>query len=285
MTYRENSSGFNQADDTLYVLTAAASNSHYFLDELYGVLAAAGIRARVCNLMKSSTGILPFHRYWKNAERVFRVYVHDEKGKCVLENMDLDSALKLYPWNVFNMQEGTGPHRKMSPEEAAAERRIAHGELVSHVRNMLPEAKLYYQQIWSYDIGFDRFGYQMTSRAQQLDFSDRIRRYTKLVCDEFDLETIPCGDAWDLAREHSIAQNMCARLSVNHGEGDYYHDGDVGGGQLLNAYVWFETLTGLSCLGNSFRPSYSDVRGTYSLSEELVLLLQDAAHRAVQARK
>ena len=30
------------SDDTLYILTAAASNSHYFLDELYGVLENVG---------------------------------------------------------------------------------------------------------------------------------------------------------------------------------------------------------------------------------------------------
>ena len=37
-------------DDTLYILTAAASNSHYFLDELYGVLAAAGVIAVVVDV-------------------------------------------------------------------------------------------------------------------------------------------------------------------------------------------------------------------------------------------
>ena len=97
------------ADDTLYILTAAASNSHYFLDELYGVLEAAGIKAKVCNLMRSSTGINLFHEYWKKSENVFQVIIHDENGKTVLEGMGLDLALELYNWDVFNMQEGTAP--------------------------------------------------------------------------------------------------------------------------------------------------------------------------------
>lgn len=269
------------ADDTLYILTAAASNSHYFLDELYGVLAAAGVKAKVCNLMRSSTGINLFHEFWKNNENVFQVIIHDENGKTVMNGMSLDLALKLYNWDVFNMQEGTSPHRTMTAQAAADERQLAHTELVAHLREMMPLTKLYYQQIWSYDIGFDRFNYQMTSREQQLKFSASIKEYTDIVCRDFNLMTIPCGRAWDIARENPIVGNMCARLSVNDGEGDYYHDGDIGGGQLLNGYVWFETLTGQSCIGNSFRPEYTHNGVTHTLSEELISVLQEAAHQAV----
>lgn len=262
-------------DDTLYILTAAASNSHYFLDELYGVLAAAGVKAKVCNLMKSSTGINAFCQHWLNKDKVFQLIIHDENGKTVLENMDFDMALKHFNWDVYNMQEGTAPHRTMTAQQAAAERQISHNALVSHVRKTIPLAKLYYQEIWSYDIGFDRFNYQMTSKEQQLAFSASIKEYTDIVCRDFHLNHIPCGQAWIIAREKSpLADHLCARLSVNNGEGDYYHDGDIGGGQYLNACVWFETLTGKSCIGNTFRPDYG-------LSEELIAVLQQAAHEAV----
>lgn len=270
-------------DDTLYILTAAASNSHYFLDELYGVLDAAGVKAKVCNLMRSSTGINLFHQYWKNGENVFEVIVHDENGKTVLEGMGLDLAISLYNWDVFNMQEGTGPHRTMSPEAAADERQLAHSELVAHLRKTMPLTKLYYQEIWSYDIGFDKFNYQMTTVEQQKDFSARIKKYTDIVCKEFGLEPIPCGSAWVIARDMSpLAGNMCARTTYNAGEGDYYHDGDIGGGQLLNAYVWFETITGQSCIGNTFRPVYNLGGVEVTLPEELIEVLQKAAHQAVE---
>lgn len=262
------------ADDTLYILTAAASNSHYFLDELYGVLAAAGYKAKVCNLMRSSTGINEYYDLWKKGEKVFELIIHDENGKTVMESMTLDTALKVYNWDVYNMQEGSAPHRTMSPQQAADQRKVAHEALVAYVRECLPLAKMYYQEIWSYDIGFDRFGYQMTSKEQQLDFSARIKEYTDIVCRDFNLSPIPCGSAWVIARESDLAQHMCARLSYNNGEGDYYHDGDIGGGQYLNACVWFETITGQSCIGNTFRPDYG-------LSEELIAVLQQAAHEAV----
>lgn len=262
------------ADDTLYILTAAASNSHYFTDELYGMLAAAGIKAKVCNLMKGSTGINAFYAHWQKNERVFQLITHDENGRSVIEGVSLDDVLQLYNWDVFNMQEGSAPHRTVTPEKAAEDRQVAHGALVAHVREKLPKAALYYQEIWSYDLGFDRFDYQLNTKQQQLDFSARIKRYTDLVCQEFSLTPIPCGSAWVIARESPLAQKLCARLAVNNGEGDYYHDGDIGGGQYLNACVWFETLTGKSCIGNTFRPDYT-------LSEELIATLQQAAHKTV----
>ena len=271
------------SDDTLYILTAAASNSHYFVDELYGVLAAAGIKAKACNLMRSSTGINLFYQYWKEEKNEFQLIIHDENGKTVMEGMNLDSALQVYNWDVFNMQEGTAPHRTMTALQAADERKLAHTELIAHIRQTMPMTKLYYQEIWSYDIGFDRFNYKMLDREQQLKFTQSIRDYTNIVCKDLDLMTIPCGDAWDIAREKSpLAYNMCARLSVNNGEGDYYHDGDIGGGQLLNAYVWFETLTGESCIGNTFRPEYKHNGITYTLDEELIKVLQESAHEAVE---
>jgi putative protease len=72
--------------------------------------------------------------------------------------------------------------------------------------------------------------------------------------------------------------NMCARTGVNGGLGDYYHDGDIGGGQYLNACVWFETILGQSCIGNTFRPEYG-------LSEDLITIFQKAAHDAVAQMK
>ena len=287
-------------DDTLYILTAAASNSHYFLDELYGLLAAAGIKAKVCNLMRSSTGINLYYDYWKKGEKVFQLIVHDENGRTVMEEMDLDLALKAYNWDVYNMQEGNAPHRQgKTPQEAADERALAHAEIIAHIRKKCPLTKQYYQEIFAPDVGFNYtkylavFGltptqqadYEITTREQQKAIQKNIREYTEIVCKDFDLGLIPAGRAWDIARENPLCATMCGRLAVNNGEGDYLHDGDVGGGQYLNACVWFETITGRSCIGNTFRPVYTHGGQEYTLSEELVAILQQSAHQAVEELK
>ena len=125
----------------------------------------------------------------------------------------------------------------------------------------------------------------MTSREQQKAYQKNIREYTEIVCRDFNAEIIPCGRAWDIARENPLCATMCGRLAVNNGEGDYLHDGDVGGGQYLSACVWFETITGRSCIGNTFRPVYTYGGQEYTLSEELVTILQQSAHQAVEELK
>ena len=255
------------ADDTLYILASAASNSHFFMDELYGVLAAGGVKAKVVNLYKGSTGINKFYEYMQNNDAVFQIIIHDENGKTVLENQTLDDALKLYNWDIFDMQEGTSPHRtNMDPAVSAAERYTAHKALTEYIRARLPQADFYYQEIFAPDIGFDKFDYQMTSRPQQKEFYQRIKGYTDIVCNDFGYDPIPCGTAYEIAREDPNVGQLCAN--------DLYHDGDAGG-SYLSACVWYETLTGKSCIGNSFRPAYS-------LSEDRVAFLQQCAHQAVE---
>ena len=261
-------------DDTLYIMMTAASFSHYYLDELSGMMQAAGVKAKVCNLMKSSTGIQLFYEHWKNDEKVFQLIIHDENGKTVLEGMSLDLAMQYYNWDVVSLQDGSSRFRKTDPMVVLENNRQAHTELIGHFRKNLPGAEVYTQQIWAYDVGFNRDGYQVDTKEEQTAFFNRVREYTAAFCKEFDLKCVYSGEAWALARENPLVGNLCARMAINNGEGDYYHDGDIGGGQYLNACVWFETLTGQSCIGNTFRPDYE-------LSEELIAVLQQAAHEAV----
>lgn len=266
------------ADDTIYIMMTAASFSHYYLDELSGMMQAAGIKAKVCNLMKSSTGIQLFYDHWKKDEKVFQLIIHDENGKTVLEGMSLDLAMEYYNWDVVSLQDGSSRFRKSNPMDVLEANRQAHTELIGHFREKLPGAEVYTQQIWAYDVGFNRDGYQVDTKEEQTAFFERVRTYTKAFCEEFQLKCVYSGEAWALARQNPIVGNLCARMSINNGEGDYYHDGDIGGGQYLNACVWFETLTGQSCIGNTFRPDYE-------LSEELIAVLQQAAHDAVANSK
>lgn len=263
-------------DDTLNILMTAASFSHYYTDELAGIFAAAGIKARVCNLMKSSTGINLFYEHWQKNENVFALITHDDNGRSVIEGVRLEDALSLYNWDVISLQDGSSNFRKKQPEDILAGNRQAQGALVDFFRQQLPGAEVYTQQIWAYDIGFDKEDYKMDSKEEQSAFAERVHVYTEMACKEFDLKYIPSGDAWIIARRNPMVGNLCARLSKNNGEGDYYHDGDIGGGQYLNACVWFEALSGESCIGNTWRPT------DYALSEELIAVLQQAAHEAVE---
>ena len=53
---------------------------------------------------------------------------------------------------------------------------------------------------------------------------------------------VPTGEAWQLVREgfggYTPYDNLCKRTGTTNNDGDYYHDGDLGGGQYLNGLVW-----------------------------------------------
>lgn len=116
-----------------------------------------------------------------------------------------------------------------------------------------------------------------------------------LICPTYGLERVNLGEAWQEYRAVANASStdgledtLCARLgktvSGTPHEGDFAHDGDVGGGQLLNACVWYEILTGLDCRDNDYSPTYTYGGKTFTLSDELVTALKEAAHKAVSQR-
>ena len=107
------------------------------------------------------------------------------------------------------------------------------------------------------------------------------------------MEGVPTGDAWEKVRDLPIITEapswsgldrftLCTRIVNAKLYDDYSHDGDLGGGQYLNACVWFEIITGRSCVGNTFRPTYAFMGKDMGLSEEKIAVLQQAAHEAVQ---
>ena len=134
--------------------------------------------------------------------------------------------------------------------------------------------KLFWQQSSAYQIGYNK-SFMITSFADQQTDCMVYRDIAKLVSERYNIGWVPRGDAAQIARANPVIGDvLTARLGVNGNLGDMYHDGDIGGGQYLTASVWFEILTGRSCIGNTYRPDYE-------LSEEKIAALQQAAHEAV----
>ena len=149
-----------------------------------------------------------------------------------------------------------------------------------YVKEKNPTADLYWHQTWAYQVGYavaSNHDTPIPDALTQKLTHENIKAASEVIAEDNGVKLIPAGDAWQIAREDSrIGDVLCARASVNNGLGDYYHDGDIGGGQYLNACVWYEVLTGKTCIGNTWRPNYE-------LSEEKIVALQEAAHAAVAA--
>ena len=153
-------------------------------------------------------------------------------------------------------------------------------KLYNYIKENHSEATLYWHQTWAYELGYGKDkseAYQMNTIDHQKNMYQIKKDTAYAVAEQNNVRIVPTGDAWEIARKSEIVgRTLCQRLAINNGEGDYYHDGDIGGGQYLNACVWYEVLMGESCIGNTWRPDYE-------LSEEKIAVLQAAAHEAVAA--
>lgn len=116
------------------------------------------------------------------------------------------------------------------------------------------------------------------------------------VAEKYGLKIAPTGDALEKIRDLELFNTPVegvpitdvspfTRVANNKLVDDGVHDGDMGGGQYLNACVWFEVITGKSCIGNTFRPQYTYAGYDCSLSGEKISTLQNAAHEAVAEMK
>ena len=135
-----------------------------------------------------------------------------------------------------------------------------------------------WQENGAFQKGYNK-AFTIETTQQQAEDTRHFREFAKAVSERYQVDWIPKGEASQIYRELPDAvDDLCARLAINNGEGDYYHDGDIGGGQYLTACVWFEMLTGQSCIGNTWRPDYT-------LAEEKIQVLQQCAHQAVERMK
>lgn len=263
-------------DDTMNILMVGNSFCYYFADELYGMLQAAGIKARVYNINYSGCKLEQHWNWWKNGEAHYDFICHDETGMSKIEGCTLEWCLQAQNWDVITLQEGSAKMRSGDPKTELVNSKRYRDELYGLFKEQFPQTQLYWHQTWAYQVGFHNDNYSVDA-DEQAAYHERQREYALGVCRENGVNRIPSGDAWKLVRDGGY-DNLCARLAKNNGVGDYYHDGDIGGGQYLNACVWLEVLTGQSCVGNAFRPDYE-------LSEDLITTFQNAAHQAVEDMK
>ena len=264
-------------DDTINILMIGNSFCYYYADELVGMAAANGIKLRVSNVYYSGCAISQHYTWWKNGERNYRFITHDENGRTEIEGADLEYCLKQGNWDVISLQGGGIDTRKKPVEQALEDTKAMRAELWEYIKTQFPMSKYYWHHTWSYQIGYDRDGVSYTQVSQQHERDQYNSTWSKRICNEDGLIRIPSGEAWRRVRDGGY-DNLCERMGVNGGKGDYYHDGDTGGGQYLNACVWFERVLGQNCVGNTWRPDYN-------LSEDMIAMLQQAAHDTVALLK
>ncbi len=267
-------------DDTLNILMIGNSLCYYYVEELYGMLETAGIKANVCNIYYSGCSIEQHWTWWKNGESNYDYFITNENGRVKTAGTNLEWCLQQQNWDVISLQDGPKPYSSADPMAAMDATKLMRTELCEYIKEQFPMSRYLWHQTWARQVG--QSFYVMESAEKQQLIADNLHNVDIAICKEQNLERVCCGDAWQIVRNEHGYDKLCARIGKgeNH-EGDNGHDGDWGGGQYLNACVWFEVITGQSCIGNSYRPKYIAGGADLSLSEDTIAMLQECAHKAV----
>ena len=304
-------------DDTLSILMVGNSFCYYYVEELYGLLIAnpdpnrGYEKVRILNLYYSGCRLDQHLNWWKSGAANYQLYQTDENGRVEMEPVKqwtLENALKQGHWDYISLQ-GTvsgASYISNSLSELSALCAPAAEELLNYFHEQHPYAQLLWQRTWPFEVGRISGSYTYTEESL-VQYNEGMQKFCDWMCNEFDqdkpydLIQVNSGAAWPIARAENakletslipVEGGLCARLGVrnektfpyfvtNPNAGDGYHEGDIGGGQFLNACVWYETITGQSCLDNPYKPAKDN--GKYELSDEFADLLRNAAH-AVNAK-
>ena len=300
-------------DDTLYILMVGNSFCYYYVEELYGLLMANTDANRgynnveIYNLYYSGCTLSQHHEWWTNDIANYQLFKTSANGREeVISNTGkwkLEEVLTLGKWDYISLQGASSGASYATGDRTTISASIAElaEPLLDHFHELHPNAQLLWHRTWPFEVG--RISGKTTYDEALLEkYNEGMQSVCDYMCNEFDkdkaydLVMVNSGAAWPIARQENAKLEtslipeggLCARMGIrnektfpylqgNLNAGDGYHDGDIGGGQYLNACVWYETITGQSCIGNTYRPN------NYELTEELLALLQNAAHKAVNS--
>lgn len=245
------------ARDTLRVLAIGNSFSADAVEQdLYGLFEADGQPVVIANLFGNS---LASHEEWIRGDMPKYKYRKIEGGvKTAVKGKRFSEAFAEEKWDVITIQQVS----QDSPDYGTYEPSLKW--LVRYLRRNAPEgAKIMWHQTWAYETGDSHSGYLLEHYGAQSSamFAD-IAEASRRVHDTYGLEVIPSGAA---------IENLRTGFTREGATRDGYHL-SLTIGRYAASCVWFEALTGKSCVGNAYVP--------YTLQNEF---RREAAQRAAHA--
>lgn len=185
----------------------------------------------------------------------FRLIENGERR--LIEPFSLRQALRLRQWDYISFQQASHDSGIAQSYEPFL------SSLLDSVRAYQPSAQFCWMQTWSYAQDARHPAFPRYQRSQQI-MNDSILAATRLVLQAHPmLLLIPCGTAVQNAR-HTMGDVLCR---------DGYHLNYVFG-RYTASCVWYEILTGKSCLRNPYR--------NLNMTAKQQKQTQKAAHQAIK---
>ena len=293
-------------DSALKILMVGNSFCYYYVEELYELLMERlpeGVKeVEIYNLYYSGCKLDQHFLWWMQKEANYDLYKVDATGRHKMggdKKWLLEDALAQGDWDYISLQGSvaggsyTDPEKKESTRDSIAQMAKI---LLGHFHELYPKAQLLWHRTWFSEVGRVLTSGYVYTEEDGPAYDAGMQQVCDYMCSEFvkdkpyDLKMVNSGAAWTKARELNKTADLlpygglCARLGKNsfgdmrENSGDGYHDGDIGGAQLLNAYVWYMTITGDTDLTDfRYEPVYTRKDQTYTLSKELIAMLKEAA--------
>ncbi len=278
-------------DDELNILMIGNSFCYYYVEELCSMLAEQypDKTVRVCNVYQSGRTLQEHWTHWKQGDAgndyFFYITENSENTNNITKRTtaingtgSLVECLEWegWDWDVVSLQEASSKYISYSATTHYANSKTYLNDLWNLITEKAPFARRLWHATWSYQVGHP----QTADTAAQTTAANRSSTFGVWACDDYGLEAVNTVTAWQNVRKDYGYDDLCryavkAPTSVGVADNDYYHDGDKGGGQYLNACVWYEVITGEDCRELTYEPSYS-------LNENIsVDTLRAAAHQTV----
>ncbi|MBQ7566388.1 MAG: DUF4886 domain-containing protein [Oscillospiraceae bacterium] len=221
------------------------------------MLDAAGVKANIYTASHGGT-VLQQHWDWlQSGEAAYHLQCYGLSDKVAgKHHVTLAECLAEKKWDVISIQEAfMAPAAPDFHEKAYVKSTCAlAADMLAYLKTRCPQATLLWHQTWTPEVGYRNKEVSVRTRGKQKRVFRVIRRVGDKVVEENGAYLVPTGTAFQLARAGASGDLTRDRL----------HDGAENGGQYLNACVWFECLTGQSCVGSTWRPT------RYSLTEERI---------------
>ena len=147
--------------------------------------------------------------------------------------------------------------------------------LVAEIRKAQPNAKLYLQETWAYEID-SRHAAFPNYHCNQREMYERLHAAYYHAADSIGAELIPVGELIQYLRENVPEFDYKnGGISLNR---DSFHL-NIPYGRYLNSAVWFETILGEDIRGNRFVPMNGDEPADPAFISRLQNHVHDFLHR------
>lgn len=219
---------------------------------------AAGVDIMTRNLEIGGCSLEQHWNYFKNDEKN---YALEKDGVWAANEYTLTQGLMEDEWDIITIQQVSQNAGKPETFEPYLP------NLLTAIRALCPNAKLYFQETWEYEIGSTHYAFPEYGCDPDVMF-ERVKKTCREKAKENDLTIIPSGEAIHAAKQ-------LPEFDPAKGGQSLYRDGfhmHLVYGRYLLACVWFKTLLGRTPVGNNFMPD--DIQEGEVVNTELLVKLQ-----------